>query len=182
MKGVDLLLRAFARAGVALDDWQLIVAGPEAYPGYADKLRKLVASLQLDGRVRFVGPVYGQEKADAFASADLFVLPTRCDSFGLVIAEALSAGVPVITTEQAHPWKCLQDQGCGWWVRRCLPAIVSAWTEAAAMSREELETMGTNGQELVRGRFLWRHAAEKSLALYKWLLGQDERPDFVWID
>jgi len=58
----------------------------------------------------FIGPVYGEEKARVMADADLFVLPTRSENFGLAVAEALARGVPVITTKGA-PWSELENCG-----------------------------------------------------------------------
>lgn len=181
-KGLELLFRALARAVRDPNAWQLIVAGPNDYPGYKAHLQRKATSLQLGDRVNFVGPVYGTDKNDAFAAADLFVLPTRSDNFALVVAEALVRGVPALTTEGAHPWTLLQQHRCGWWVPRRLSAIIAALKESACTPRQELRSMGKRGRELIMQRFLWRSAAKKSISLYRWLLGRGPQPDFVLHD
>ena len=178
-KGIKLLLRVLARLKGSLENWHLIVAGPEDYPGYLGELRQQVADIELCHAVTFVGALYGQEKNDAFAAADLFVLPTRSDNFGIVVAESLARGVPVLTTEGAQPWECVQERECGWWVPRRFSAMASALAQATRLPGPELSAMGARGRKLVEQRFLWRRAARMTLQLYDWLLGRAERPGFV---
>jgi glycosyltransferase involved in cell wall biosynthesis len=178
-KGMKLLLRALHHANVDLDQWQLILVGPEDYSGYLEELRQLVSDAGLSDAVAFVGPVYGQDKDDAYAAADLFLLPTRSDSFSIAVAEALVRGVPVLTTEGAHPWWRVREHDCGWWVPRRLSSLVSALHQATSKSDHELRAMGSRGQALVKQEFLWSHAAGKTIQLYNWLLGRAQRPGFV---
>jgi len=106
LKGLDLLVDAWKRVAADCPDWHLLVIGPDEQ-GTLAGLREQVNRLALGDRITFGGPVYGEEKRQMMAAADLFALPTRSENFGIVVAEALSCGVPVITTKGA-PWQDLQ--------------------------------------------------------------------------
>jgi glycosyltransferase involved in cell wall biosynthesis len=92
-KGQDLLLDALGR--IAGLDWTCTIVGPlDREPAFVTALREGAAAL--GGRVRLTGPLAGAELAAAYRSADLLVLPSRTETFGLVVLEALAAGLPVI--------------------------------------------------------------------------------------
>ena len=112
VKGLPMLVEAWAR--VRPDGWLLKIAGPDE-GGHQTEVENAVSAAGLSEIVSFVGPIDGQRKQSAFFNADLFVLPTYSESFGMVIAEALAHGLPVLTTTGA-PWSMLPQRGCGWWV------------------------------------------------------------------
>lgn len=93
-KGADLLIQAFAdalpRSGV------LVIAGPEGIPGFRAQLERIATSCRVADRVRFPGPLFGEQKHQALADADLFALPSRYENFGNAAAEALACGVPAL--------------------------------------------------------------------------------------
>ena len=99
-KGLLQLVRAWAQAAPA--GWRLQIAGPDE-GGHWSQVEALVTRLGLRGCVNYLGAVEGERKAALFRNADLFVLPTFSENFGVVVAEALAYGVPVITTRGA-PW------------------------------------------------------------------------------
>lgn len=179
-KGLPMLFEAMSQLSNRLDDWLLVIAGPDE-SGHQHELEQQIEKFGLSNRVIFVGSLHGAEKRDAFAAADVFVLPTHSENFGIVIAEALGAGVPVITTRGA-PWVDLQTYKCGWWVHVSIDAIGEALLEATQCPKAELVTMGQRGRMLVSEKYSWPKVAEQSLQLYKWLLGQESRPDFVITD
>ena len=81
------------------------------------------SELGIAGEVEFRGPVFGEAKWDLLEQADLFVLPTYSENFGIAVAEALASGLPVITTKGA-PWAALTTYACGWWTEINVPALV----------------------------------------------------------
>jgi glycosyltransferase involved in cell wall biosynthesis len=97
IKNLEQLVIAFHRA--APQQATLVLAGPMLEEDYAGKLRGLIRRLGLSDKVLTPGPVYGREKLEALAAADLFVLPSISESFGNAAAEAVAAGVPVLLTE-----------------------------------------------------------------------------------
>ncbi|MEJ0067079.1 MAG: glycosyltransferase, partial [Caulobacteraceae bacterium] len=114
-KGLPNLIAAWGRLAAERPDWALCIVGPDE-GGHRAELEQMAARLGAL-RVCFGGPVYGAEKAKVLREADLFVLPTRNENFGLAVAEALAAGIPAIVSRGA-PWSGLETERCGWWVDR----------------------------------------------------------------
>jgi glycosyltransferase involved in cell wall biosynthesis len=108
-KNPDILIAAFARwranAGNAVRA-VLVLAGPEEDAAYARQLRESCVELRLGVDVRFTGPLYGEEKWQAYRDADVFVLPSQNENFGNTAGEAAACGTPVIVTDQCGiaPW------------------------------------------------------------------------------
>ncbi len=180
IKGLPLLFEAMAQLRQQLRDWLLVIAGPDE-GGYVSTLQSLASRLNIEDQIRFVGALFDLDKRDAFAAAELFVLPTHSENFGIVIAEALGAGVPVLTTRGA-PWEEVKAYQCGWWVDTNAAAIRDALRDALQCSVKELRAMGQRGKTLVAEKYSWLQAAQNSLMLYQWLLGCSERPSFVITD
>lgn len=180
MKGLPLLLEAMERLRSKLVGWQLIIVGADEN-GYQQQLESLAHRLGVADFIRFLGPLYDTEKRDAYAAADLFVLPTLSENFALVVAEALGAGVPVLTTRSA-PWEELESHKAGWWVDANSYAITEALQDATRRSKDELIAMGERGKKLIIRKYTWKQAAEKTLLVYDWLLGHGGCPDFVILD
>lgn len=178
-KGLDRLLRAWSRVEAAHPDWWLRIVGP-AERRHDEELRALARALGLD-RISIEGPVYGDAKDAVYREANLFILPTLSESFGISIAEALAAGVPVISTRGA-PWAGLETEGCGWWVENGVEPLTVALASAVALPPAVLRRMGTRGRAWMARDFSWDRVAIDMLAVYRWLACGAERPDTVRID
>ena len=127
------------------------------------------------------GALDDEKKWDAYAKADLFVLPTYSENFGIVVAEALWAGLPVITTK-GTPWSELEgDQSinppthqltnsptskCGWWIDIGVDALVKALAEAIALTDEERHEMGMRGRKLVEKKYTWNAVVKEMIEGY----------------
>ncbi|HLL82899.1 MAG TPA: glycosyltransferase, partial [Longimicrobium sp.] len=178
-KGLLTLVEALARNRRALDEWVLVVAGPGYDPAYLAAVEALVAEQGLSPRVRRVGELRGAARRDAFAAAELMVLPSVSENFGLVVAEALGVGVPVITTRGAVAWEAVETERSGWWVNPDLASLEGALLSAARLSPAGLAEMGGRGRALVLRDYRWAPIARRTLELYSWLAGDSARPDFV---
>jgi glycosyltransferase involved in cell wall biosynthesis len=107
-KGLNLLLSAFAE--LSIPNTRLLIAGPESENGYQNALQQQAAELGVGDRVIFAGPLYGESKLQAFADADVFVLPSMSENFGNVIAESVAAKVPVIITDRCGISPFIKDR------------------------------------------------------------------------
>jgi len=179
-KGLPMLLGAMASYRACLGDWRLIIAGVDEF-GHEAQVRELVSDLDMEDLVRFVGPLYGQDKRDAFAAAELFVLPSHSEGAPMVILEALGAGTPVLTTN-ASPWEDLLTHDCGWLTEISEPSLAEGLKSALSASQATLASMGRRGKTLVAERYTWPRVAESTIMLYRWLLGDAPRPEFVESD
>lgn len=179
-KGIDTLLTAWRDLAPRFADWRLVIAGPSDPPGYLGQMQALAGRLGL-ARVTFPGPLYGEDKARAYSDADLFVLPTHTENFGLVVGEALAHGRPVITTREA-PWAGLVEHRCGWWIEDSVPALTAALDQAMALDRTALDAMGARGRDWMARDFGWDGIARQMSDVYLWLLGRGERPTCVVVD
>jgi glycosyltransferase involved in cell wall biosynthesis len=174
-KGLPMLLEAWAEVRPA--GWTLELVGPSE-DGHRAELEAQARRMDLADHVHFVGSVSNDEKWDVYRRADLFVLPTHSENFGIVVAEALAAEVPAITTTGA-PWGDLETRDCGWWVDSDMEAIAGALREAVALEPTEREAMGRRGRRLVEEQYSWPSVAEDMAATYRWLLGEGPRPDII---
>lgn len=164
-KGADKLIRAFARQ--PMDGWHLVIAGPDE-GDQLQALKALTGQLRLTDKVSFAGAVEDADKWAFYKHADVFVLPTKTENFGNVIAEALAAGTPVITTKGA-PWSVLSIHSCGWWIDDTQSALEQALSEAMSLRDDERSELGVRGRELIAARFTWEIAAAAMHELYVWV-------------
>ncbi|MGH6952498.1 MAG: glycosyltransferase, partial [Vitreimonas sp.] len=126
-------------------------------------------------RITIDGPLYGAEKMAAYGAASLFVLPSLNENFAMTVAEALSVGVPVISTKGA-PWSGLEREGCGWWVECGPSGLAGALSHAISLPSESLAQMGARGRAWMERDFSWDHAARVVLDAYAWVKGAGPKP------
>jgi glycosyltransferase involved in cell wall biosynthesis len=176
-KGLPMLIEAAASLRSELCHWTVVIAGIDEFD-HEREVRSMIKRLDLDKFFVFAGRVLGQDKRDAYAAADLFVLPSHSEGAPLVILEALGAGVPVLTTT-ASPWEEIKSYGCGWRVEPSTDAIGSALADALRRTPTELRGLGDVARNLVRECYTWQAIAPRTLELYDWLLGQAPAPQFV---
>jgi len=166
VKGLPMLVEAWAR--VRPDGWLLRIAGPDE-AGHQKQVEKAVTAGGLGQVVSFTGPLADGMKKSAFFDAELFVLPTHSESFGIVVAEALAHGLPVLTTTGA-PWSILPESGCGWWVDATVDGIAEGLRQATILDPETLQAMGAKGRALVIAEFGWKRVADRILSTYRGIL------------
>jgi len=179
-KGVDLLLKAWEAVRNSFPEWRLVIAG-DGEVDYVATLKAQVSTAGLDDSVAFIGAVHGEEKWALMKQAEIFVLPTLSENFGLVVAEALACAVPVITTKNA-PWKDLEVEKCGWWVGTGTVPLTICLSGALSLAPENLAEMGKRGRRLVEHKYLIEKAARMLRGVYGWMLNGGSAPDCVRLD
>ena len=175
-KGVLELVEAWARVfkkekgkGESEKVWTcelVYTMNSEEERAYEQKVKQRVHELGMDDRFVFTGALDDAKKWEAYGRAELFVLPTYSENFGIVVAEALWAGVPVITTKGA-PWKDLEEHKCGWWVEPTVDAFAGALREATSMDLPDLRTRGELGHRLIELKYSWSAVTKAMLDGYR---------------
>ena len=140
IKGLDVLIDAMSELTAAVPEAELVIAGRDEVGLWPELVRR-VNRLTPRARVTYVGVVSGEAKSRLLASASALALTSHSESFGMVVAEALARGTPVVTT-RGCPWECVEEHGAGFWVprrkdeiARALRKILSAPDRGATMQR-----------------------------------------------
>lgn len=163
-KGIEFLLEAVSLLKNNLQGYIIEIAG-EGDKEYLNQLQLKTKELHIDSLVKFCGGIYDKQKWELFQNADVFILPTFSENFGIVVAEALACGTPVITTK-GTPWKELETAHCGWWTEIGTQPTADALNKFLQLSVQELETMGRNGRKLVEQKYSSQKMAENMVELY----------------
>ena len=178
-KCIERLLHSWRQLQEAHLDWRLLIAGP-GEPEYESKMRKLSDTLNCE-RVVFSGALYGARKSEAYFEADLFVLPSHSENFGMTVAEALAHNCPAVVSRGA-PWSGLKRAGCGWWIEHDVPTLTAVLDAAMSLPSQELEMMGIKGRDWMERDFGWKAIAHRMGAAYRWLIEGGAPPDYVKLD
>jgi glycosyltransferase involved in cell wall biosynthesis len=163
-KGCDLLIRAFHDLKDAGDDYQLVIAGPDNN-GLAPKLRREAEQLGLGGRISWPGMVTGNDKWSLLRAADVLILPSHQENFGIVVVEALACGVPVLLTDKVGIWQEVVDDGAGLVdedTKQGVSRLLLRWT---SLPEEARATMRLAAKQCFDSRFHISRVAQSYIAL-----------------
>ena len=176
-KGVDYLLKSWSLCDT--ENWKLDIIGP-GDPKYVDELSNLILKFDIKKNVNLKpGYVSNKVKTKYFKTADAFILPTKSENFGIVVIEAMSFQLPVITTKEA-PWEEISKFKCGWWVDANIKAIASSIQSLINTSQKEMYLKGLRGYNLVKDNYTWSTKGVQAYELHNWLLDKKlKKPLFV---
>ncbi len=187
VKGLDLLIKAWARIKDFARErhWKLLLVGPDQ-SGYMTELINLATQCGLsvssncgcrdhlissNEDVIFTGPLYGEEKDATYRMSRALILPSYTENFGGVVPDAMSFGLPVLTSE-ATPWNFLKTEGCGCHFPLNVDALVETLKALMIKDDNELKMMGQRGRKLVEEKYTWSAIGQKLVKAYRELLGE----------
>lgn len=156
-KGLDILVRAFSMIARSREDVHLVIAGPDN-EGFGDKVRAWLKDEGISERATFTGMLQGDDKLAVLRDAEMFVLPSYSENFGISVVEAMACGVPVIISDKVNIWREVEANGAG----RVAPCDVERFAEemlGLLDEPEEATRIGENGRALVKKRFQWPSVA-----------------------
>ena len=159
-KGIENLLRALAL--LPANAFSLTVCGTGGAE-YVNTLVELCGTIGVQDRVIFAGQVESEEKSKALTSSDVCVVPSHTENFGMVVAEALAYGTPVIAST-GTPWREMEEVGCGFWVNNDPASLAEALRR---MREADLGEMGRRGHVWMAAKYSWNNVARKVLDVYE---------------
>jgi glycosyltransferase involved in cell wall biosynthesis len=179
-KRPDLLIEALSKLASINPDFHLIVAG-SGEPDYLNYLSNLISSVGLQSQTTMAGFVAGNDKDLLLQGSDVFVLPSYSENFGIAVAEAMAAGLPVIITPDVQIAPDIVAENAGLVVAGEVEAVRDAIAQllASASLRQQL---GENGKHLVNRRYSWRAIASNLSGIYRSIVNQQPLPKSLVFD
>jgi glycosyltransferase involved in cell wall biosynthesis/SAM-dependent methyltransferase/uncharacterized protein YbaR (Trm112 family) len=163
-KGVDLLVHAFVETAKGFPAAHLLIVGPDD-EGIGARLMPVIVAAGLEARVSFIGNVTGSEKRAVLQRADVFVLPSADESFGIAAAEAMAVGCPVVVSPYVAIAGDIEQAGAGVISEREPRAIADAISVVLG-DPDAAGAMGDAGRRVVDSTFAWPPVLTKLQTMY----------------
>lgn len=180
-KGICELLSAIKKVKdknpELLDRWEFHIAGWDQN-GHIQELIAQSATLGLDEHVKFIGSIYGEKKDEEMRKAHAFVLTSFSEGLPMSVLEAWAYKLPVLMTEYCNIPEGFEARAAIQ-VDTTPESIKEGLMKMLSMDDAQLEQMGENGYNLVANKFAWWKIAQQSIKMYKWLIREDSKPEFV---
>jgi glycosyltransferase involved in cell wall biosynthesis len=171
-KGLDLLIPALTQLLAEGLNFHFVLAGANPQdPNYEAQIRAQIQSSPLGQHTTITGFVEGDRKSALLQTADLFVLPSYYENFGIAVAEAMAAKVPVVISDQVHICEQVRQAAAGW-VSPCQVAPLTAALRSALSDPAERQRRGANAQQYALEYYSWRAIARQMVETYQQLLSQ----------
>jgi len=163
-KGCDLLLDAFAQVAAHDPALHLVMAGPDQ-TGWREALEQQANRLGIADRITWTGMLSGDLKWGAFHAAEAFVLPSHQENFGIVVAEAMACGLPVLISNKVNIWREIEDSRAGLVASDDLPGTLHLLQSWLAIPAPEKQAMRTRAEQCFDEQFEIGRAAKSLLAV-----------------
>ena len=159
-KGCDLLIAAFAEIAGRDEQLHLVMAGPDQ-TGWMDELKKQANLLGIAARVSWTGMLQGELKWGAYYASEVFCLPSHQENFGIVVAEALACGKPVLISNKINIWREIELDSAGFVDNDTFEGTLGNLTRWQQLSPLESATMSQSAYNCFNTRFRIECAAER---------------------
>ncbi|WP_455673063.1 glycosyltransferase [Phocaeicola sp.] len=181
VKGLDLMLRAVAKikdkTPELLEGWVVDLVGWDD-GHFQPQLEEIVRNNSLEKYVVFHGALFGDAKSRAYATADVYILPSHGEALPMTILEAWSWKKPVIMTPVCNLPEGYREKAA---IRiECdVDSMAEGIAKMLSLTEEERNSMGQRGYDLIKRQFTWDSSAKKMFEVYQWLLGKGVQPDCI---
>lgn len=175
-KGLDILCHSWSLIRKQFPDVHLVLAGPDS-ENVQQNLEALIGQLGIGDSVTFTGMISGALKWSALEAAEVFVLPSHSENFGVAISEAMAMAKPVIITRQCNRPE-VEHSKSGWVIEPDVHQLAAALTDCLSMPRFALAQIGLNGKHLIESSYSVASIGRQMSRFYDWILG-GPTPEFV---
>ena len=166
-KGLDLLLPALEKLQAAELDFHFVLAGGNPQDvDYKDRIKQAIQTSTLAEHTTITGFVIGELKLALLQDADVFVLPSYYENFGIAVAEAMAIGIPVVISDRVHIWQDIQSANAGW-VTPCEVGELTKALQSAIETPEERKQRGENARQLTKAKYSWKAIAQEMIEAYQ---------------
>jgi glycosyltransferase involved in cell wall biosynthesis len=166
-KGLDLLIPALEKLLSEGLEFHFVLAGTNPQdPSYEQKIKSQIQASSLDKHTTITGFVTGELKSALLETADLFVLPSYYENFGIAVAEAMVAGIPVVISDQVHICQDISGSESGWVGTTNTESIADLIREALKYP-EERQQRGLQARKYALLNYSWDAIAQKIIEAYQ---------------
>lgn len=151
IKGIDILVNAFANIVDKFNDVKLVVVGPD--DGYLGELEAFIKTLKVEDNVLILGPLYGRDKLEAYVDADVYVLPSRYETFPMTLLESYACSRPVIVSNVGSLADLVVHEKTGFLFEEGNVNELVSYLEHLLSNPNDVKRMGCDAQNFVRNRF-----------------------------
>ncbi len=170
-KGLDLLMPALAQVARTNLPFHLVLAGDNPQdPAYKQVVEQQIQALGLAEHTTMTGFVRGAQKQALLQAADLFVLPSYYENFGIAVAEAMLAGLPVVISKGVYIWPNIVDGTAGWVCDLSVESLAAVLKESLE-NPDQRHHRGQQAQAYAQSHYRWDAIAQQTLAAYGQVLG-----------
>jgi glycosyltransferase involved in cell wall biosynthesis len=167
-KGLDILVEAFDIVAREERNVHLLIVGPDEND-YRKKISKWLSNKGIEDKVTFTGMLEGVEKNDAYVVGDIFTLPSYSENFGMVVAEAMASGMPVVISDQVGLCDDVKNSGSGIVIEvnaKQLSEALMHLLENPGLSSK----MGSRGKALVFSKYNWNDISRDMINIMSGLI------------
>jgi len=169
-KGLDLLIPALESILASGIEFQFILAGSNPQDAdYETGIKVKIQNSSLGKYTTITGFVSGDRKNELLTNADLFVLPSYYENFGIAVAEAMAAGVPVAISDRVHISEDIRQAEAGW-VGPLEVGAIASMIESALLDPQERQRRGLNAQAYAKKYYNWEAIAQQTIDAYQHIL------------
>lgn len=166
-KGLNLLIPALEKLLAEGLDFHFVLAGGNPQdPEYEKQIREQVLASPISSHTTMTGFVTGELKASLLQDADLFVLPSYYENFGIAVAEAMYYGVPVVISNQVYIWEEVQQAAAGWVCSCEVESLTQVLRSALGDAGQQLQR-GLNAREYAHKHYSWDAIAQQTIKAYQ---------------
>ena len=163
-KGIDLLVHSFAQVLKKIPRARLAIVGPDS-SGYLQKVHMWCKELNIYREVIFINHLEPAKVKEAYVDANVFILPSYNENFGITVIEAMACKCPVIISDQVNIWREIQNGSAGIVIQLNVDRLTKAVMKILNHP-EEAKSMGASGRILARDQYDWNSIVARFAELY----------------